>query len=103
MKIRLRGTTAVVLCNEEVTSSGNAQQTAQSWLSAMKAEMSSRAGSGGASASIFPGSVAAVADGDGVPGQLGAGGGGSSGGTTKKKKKPRYLNVTNIFRKAGGR
>lgn len=35
-------------------------------------------------------------------GQGGGGGGGGDGGK-KKKPKPRFLNVTNIYRKAGGR
>lgn len=83
----------MVQCSEEVTSSGTARQTAQAWLSTIKADMASRAGSGGESASISPGTSTAATMGDAVQEPSGS----------KKKKKPRYLNVTNIFRKAGGR
>lgn len=99
MKIRVRGTTAIVQCNEEVTTGGGEgpHQSAASWLSAMKAEMGSRAGAGdgpsddGASAAkAQQGPAAAAATPAAAEG-------------TKEKKRRRYLNVTNIYRKAGGR
>lgn len=104
MKIRVRGTTAIVQCNEEVTTGGGEgpHQSAASWLSAMKAEMGSRAGAGdgpsddGASAAKAQQGPAAAAAAPAAPVPAAAEG-------TKEKKKRRYLNVTNIYRKAGGR
>ena len=83
----------MVQCKEEVTtggSGGGPHDTAASWLSSMKAEIASRDAVKQASAME-----------EAVSAQLG--GGGSGGGSAKKKKKPRHLNVTNIYRKAGGR
>ncbi|CAN0437441.1 unnamed protein product, partial [Laminaria digitata] len=70
IKIRVRGTTAVVQCNEEVTtggSGGGPHDTAASWLSSMKAEIASRdaakeASSAGSAASAMEEAVSAQLD-----------------------------------------
>lgn len=86
VKIRMRGTTAIVQCREEVTT---ADDVSTPWMARIKSEIASRAKLvGGAEDSL--GGVAGT-------------GGEAGGGTKKKKKKPRFLNVTNIYRKAGGR
>lgn len=152
VRVRLRGTTAVVQCNEEVTtrlassSSSSSSSPPPSSLSAL--DTSSKSNDEGPSQKTDAAAWLAqvIADNPYEPGsdksivgnpttaddrarikkavgkhgvasikkavdtafaQTSAaakgGKGGSGGGGKKKKPKPRFLNVTNIYRKAGGR
>jgi len=150
VRIRVRGTTAVVQCNEEVTtrltpspsssssssksdggsssSPPSQKKDAAAWLAHVIADSPSEPGSDKAIVSnpTTPEDRARIKKAVGKHGaanirkavdtafaqneekRRGGGGGGSArkkkaGGGKRRKAKPRILNVTNIFRKAGGR